>query len=515
MQGLHVGRYELLGKLATGGMGELFVARHRTPELDRLVVVKILLPHLWSRPEYVQMFLDEARIASRMTHPNIVPVYDVGEAEGRHHIVMALVEGVSLSRLLSACAQAQRQIPLPMVRAIASGLCEGLAYAHAATDGDGQPLNVVHRDVTPSNVLLSVTGSVLLADFGIAKARDSAQVTRAGQLKGKFAYLAPEQTVAGAAIDHRADIFAAAVTIFEALTNRSPFQKESDAQTLDAVRTEQLPDVRQERPDVTEAMAQALRTATARDPAARFPSASLLGDAFLDGPVASPRELGRFVEELGAEPLKALRAARTRSDASATGSHTNVLTGTAQQTAAPAVPRPRRRLAAALIALGVLGAGAAGALLRPSLTGTPAATSAPSVAALPPQPPPATAPAAPPAERPQAAPAPSPLSHAAQAARPAPARGAQKRRGVLPAAASAAAPQAAAGTGFLSADATPWAVLLVDGREVDSTPVSRLRLSAGTHELLFRNARLGKEVRRVVTLRPNEELALRVDLTRD
>ena len=167
--------YELIKKIAGGGMGEVFVARRTgMGNFEKRVALKLLLPHLVSSPELVQRFHEEARLAARMHHPNIVEIFDVGESGGRPFIAMQLVDGVTLGKLVREAGRRGERLPLPIVRHIATGLCEALQYAHALTDGKGRALQVVHRDVTPGNILISRNGAVLLADFGLASARGAA-----------------------------------------------------------------------------------------------------------------------------------------------------------------------------------------------------------------------------------------------------------------------------------------------------------------------------------------------------
>jgi serine/threonine protein kinase len=307
--GLRAGRYELLTRLAAGGMGEVFIARQAIEGSEKRVALKLLLPHLSHEEEFVHMFLDEARIAARMNHPNIVQIFDLGVAEGRYFIAMGLVEGTSLARLLGACRARKAPLPLPMVRLIADGLCAGLSYAHELKGSGEEGLGIIHRDVNPSNVLVSTSGAVLLTDFGIAKAKDNLHRTRPGDVKGKYAYMAPEQMKSGATVDRRVDIFAAGVSLFEALTLLSPFARQTDAQTLDAVRLAPLPDPRTLRADLTPGLEAAVRRATAKEPDQRFGSMAELRDAIKDGPAASPFELGQLVESLCGPELAAFRGA--------------------------------------------------------------------------------------------------------------------------------------------------------------------------------------------------------------
>ncbi|MFP2907782.1 serine/threonine-protein kinase [Pyxidicoccus sp. 3LFB2] len=308
--GLRVGPYELLSRIAAGGMGEVFIARRTgLAGFEKRVALKLLLPHLSEEPALVERFLEEARIAARMEHPHIIPLFDAGEADGRYYLAMALVEGVSLSQLLRACRREGLQLPLPVVRAVATGLCEALDYAHHLRGPAGEDFGVVHRDISPSNVMVSTRGAVLLGDFGIARVLSSV-TTRSGRPWGKYAYMPPEQLDAKGPVDARADVFAAAVTLYQALTLSSPFQRETDPATMDAIRQETLPDVTRLRPDAGARIRDTLLRGAARERDVRLPSARALLEGLLDGPVASAAELGALVESLCATELALFRQHR-------------------------------------------------------------------------------------------------------------------------------------------------------------------------------------------------------------
>ncbi|OJT23652.1 protein kinase [Archangium sp. Cb G35] len=228
------GKYQLLKKLATGGMAEVWLARQKGIEgFAKNVVVKRILPHLAEDQEFVSMFGNEARIAARFNHPNIAQVYEFGEANGTYFIAMEFIHGEDLGRVMRKAYNAGGWIARPLAIRIVASACEGLYYAHARTDDNGKPLKVVHRDISPQNILISFDGSVKLVDFGIAKAADQATATKSGAIKGKFAYMAPEQA-AGKPLDHRADIFAIGLVLYELLTGTRPLKRESELGTLQA-----------------------------------------------------------------------------------------------------------------------------------------------------------------------------------------------------------------------------------------------------------------------------------------
>jgi serine/threonine protein kinase len=228
------GKYQLLKKLATGGMAEVWLARQAGIEgFAKNVVIKRILPHLAEDREFLEMFKNEALIAANFNHPNIAQVYEFGEANGTYFIAMEYIHGEDLGRVMRKAWTAGQWIARPLAIRIVASACEGLYYAHTRLDGNGRPLKVVHRDISPQNILISFDGSVKLVDFGIAKAADQVGLTKSGAIKGKFAYMPPEQA-AGKALDHRADIFAIGLVLYELLTGVRPLKRDSELATLQA-----------------------------------------------------------------------------------------------------------------------------------------------------------------------------------------------------------------------------------------------------------------------------------------
>jgi serine/threonine protein kinase len=228
------GKYQLLKKLATGGMAEVWLARKSGIEgFAKNVVIKRILPHLAEDREFVEMFRNEALIAANFNHPNIAQVDEFGEANGTYYIAMEYIHGEDLGRVMRKAWSAGQWIARPLAIRIVASACEGLYYAHTRADANGNPLKVVHRDISPQNILISFDGSVKLVDFGIAKAADTVGRTKSGAIKGKFAYMPPEQA-GGKALDHRADIFAIGLVLYELLTGMRPLKRESELATLQA-----------------------------------------------------------------------------------------------------------------------------------------------------------------------------------------------------------------------------------------------------------------------------------------
>ncbi len=229
------GRYQLLKKLAAGGMAQIYLARQQGPEgFEKLLVVKRILPHLAENEDFVTMFLDEARIAARLNHPNVVQIFDLGAQDDSYFIAMEFIHGEDLRRVWKHAEREGNPIPLPLMLRTIIDAAAGLDYAHKKTDQSNRPLNIVHRDISPQNILVSFDGAVKVVDFGIAKAADQSTVTQSGVLKGKYSYMSPEQA-AGQELDARSDLFALGVVLYELLTNTRLFKRQNDIQTLNAV----------------------------------------------------------------------------------------------------------------------------------------------------------------------------------------------------------------------------------------------------------------------------------------
>ncbi len=228
------GRYQLVRKLATGGMGQVFLARQKGPVgFEKLVVVKRILPHLTEEDEFIQMFFDEARIAALLNHPNIAQIYDLGEVDGTYFIAMEYVHGESL-RAVSQRAAERGGMPLGLKCRVIADAAAALDYAHKAKSPSGQPLSLIHRDVSPQNILVGFNGGVKLIDFGVAKAHGKISQTMTGAIKGKYAYMSPEQA-RGEELDSRSDVFGLGIVFYELLTHSRLFKRDSETATLRAV----------------------------------------------------------------------------------------------------------------------------------------------------------------------------------------------------------------------------------------------------------------------------------------
>jgi eukaryotic-like serine/threonine-protein kinase len=230
-----LGRYEVVGFLAAGGMAEVLLGRFSGPEgFERPIVIKRILPHLARDKEVVQMFLDEARIIARIRHPNVVQVHELVREDGELFMVMEYLEGESASGLIRRLAAKGEQLDTGLAAYIVASACAGLHAAHQLKDEDGRPLGIVHRDVSPQNVFVSFDGVVKVLDFGIAKSAQQVTRTETGQVKGKFGYMSPEHALAKP-LDLRSDVFALSIVLYELLTGRRLFHRATPLATLDAI----------------------------------------------------------------------------------------------------------------------------------------------------------------------------------------------------------------------------------------------------------------------------------------
>ncbi|MFK7984690.1 MAG: serine/threonine-protein kinase [Sandaracinaceae bacterium] len=279
--GEHVDRYEVVADIAHGGMAAVYAVRRKSiGGFDKVMAMKVLLPHLQSDRKFVDMFLDEARIASQMQHPNIVHSFDLGEHEGQPFMVMEMLRGQTLSRVLKKARREGRKLPLGFLCRVLSDAAEGLHSAHVAQDANGEPMQIVHRDMSPQNVHVGYDGTVKVVDFGIARARGRITGTQTGELKGKISYMAPEQISTGKELDHRADLWALGVVAWELLASRRLFRAEEDARRLWLILNEEIPPLRDVVPTVPDDVAALVMACLQRDPEQRPADARSLSDAF-------------------------------------------------------------------------------------------------------------------------------------------------------------------------------------------------------------------------------------------
>ena len=272
------GKYLLLERVNVGGMAEVFKAKAFGVEgFERLVAVKRILPSIAEDTEFITMFIDEAKIAVQLTHANIAQIFDLGKVGDSYFIAMEYVHGKDLRAIFDRARKRGEPLPVPMACYVVMKVCEGLDYAHNKKDPAGRELNLVHRDVSPQNVLLSYDGEVKIIDFGIAKAAGKAGKTQAGILKGKFGYMSPEQ-VRGLPLDRRSDIFAMGICLYELLTGERLFVGESDFSTLEKVRNVEIMPPSTYNRRIPEELEQIVLKALAKDVDDRYQTAMDLHD---------------------------------------------------------------------------------------------------------------------------------------------------------------------------------------------------------------------------------------------
>jgi serine/threonine-protein kinase len=472
------GRYELLVEIGRGGMAELFLARLTARGgFEKLVAIKRILPHLSLDERFVAMFLNEGKIAARLAHPNVCQVFELGDVDGELFLAMEYLEGVSLDELTAALPPD----PVLRVRLAANVIvqaCEGLHYAHELRDALGAPTPVVHRDISPHNLFVTVEGVCKLLDFGVSKVVTDADQTRSGLIKGKLTYMPPEQ-VRSEAIDARVDVFAMGVVLWELLAGERLFLRDSDFLILKAIMEDPTPSVRTRQPALSDELDAVLMRALERDRAQRTPTIRALADQLLHaaapfGGLLSPGELAAIVRAQCSAKLAdrsrllALReATRVEPPPAAAFQPEPSVTHSVQLRGGSISlkSRPPRRRWLPFAAVGAAVAIAGGVVL---------AMRAPAPEVSPPAPAPSPVASAPPIDaaevRVDAAPPEEiemqPPVDTAPAPRPKPR--------------PAPAPSE---PGFYSVDSDPYATIYIDGKRIDQTPLFKRALPSGTHRV--------------------------------
>jgi len=482
-----VGKYRLIERLGEGGMAEVWRAEARgAAGFRRQVALKTIRSSCAEDPHFVEMFVEEARLSARLDHPNIVATVDFGHAGGRWFLAMELVDGATLRACLRHLAASGRRLDGDLALHVAAELAAALDYAHSAVDDEGRPLRVIHRDVNPSNVLVSTHGAVKLSDFGIAKAAGRALQTEAGSLKGKIPYMSPEQAW-GRALDGRSDVYALGLVLYELLTGRRALDGENEIDILERARRA---DVAPPGPEVAPEEAAILARALAAAPDERYATAGELRDAILPllqrvGRVDPPSALGAIAREASSvaerdSPPPLVEEARTEASL-----HTEAGTD------AGAIARPRRRwpIAAAAIAVACAGAialavrnrgNAADPVVVAHLSHLPDLGAS---AIAPPISPPPIAAAAP---RPTSAPSPR-ASHR-------PPRAVSPSTNVAPPTSAPTSDERAT----LRIQVEPWGEVWLDDRALGMTPLRPVEVAAGAHTVTARHPALGERSTRVV-----------------
>jgi serine/threonine protein kinase len=305
-----IGRYAIFDRIAAGGMASVHVGRLLGEAgFSRTVAIKRLHPQLALDPDFVAMFLDEARICARIRHPNVVPTLDVFAKDGELFLVMEYVEGQSVAQMMTVSRAKEQPPPVSIVASIVSGMLHGLHAAHDAKSDAGEPLGIVHRDVSPQNVLVATDGIARVLDFGVAKALGRLHTTRDGAVKGKVAYMAPEQ-IEGGEVTRSTDVFAAAAVLWEALTTRRLFHAENEARRMHMILHEPVRPPSEIRPDITPELDAVVMRGLQRTSSDRYASALEMAEALERAvPLATPRSVGVWVRSLSGEELTG-RAAR-------------------------------------------------------------------------------------------------------------------------------------------------------------------------------------------------------------
>ncbi|MGK3984262.1 protein kinase [Sorangium sp. So ce136] len=306
-------RYRVVERLASGGMAEVFLAESAGIEgFKKQVAIKRVLPHLSEKKRFIAMFLDEARLSAHLSHSNVAQVFDIGVGDNAYFIVMEYVDGADLKAVLESMRKAGRTLPVESAVFITAKLCEGLTYAHELKAADGHPLKIVHRDMSPPNVLITKYGEVKIVDFGLAKATSQLEKSEAGIIKGKFSYLSPE-AAQGLEVDHRTDIFAVGAILWEMLAGKRLFLGDTDYQTVKLVQQAQIPPLSEINKAVPPELDRLVARSLAREPGDRYGSAREFG-----------RDLTTFLYRFGrpvsaydiAEHVRSAMALRRRAPAS-------------------------------------------------------------------------------------------------------------------------------------------------------------------------------------------------------
>ena len=306
------GKYQLIARLATGGMAEIYLASQKSlAGFEKLIVVKRILPSLVREERFVRMFFDEARIAAMLSHPNVVHVFDLGRIDGQLFIAMEYLSGESMSTIIKSCRNKKKSIPPPLAAGMIMQAAEGLQHAHTLVGPDGKPLNIVHRDISPQNLFVLYAGGVKVVDFGIAKSNQRITKTRTGMLKGKYAYMSPEQILTSD-LDGRSDVFALGVVLWELLCGRKLYNQDSDLNLLKAITEQDAPSPASVNPLVPAELVRITAKALQRKKEDRYESAAALR-ADLASYLKSSQEagdtvaIGEFMQKLFVERIKTKR----------------------------------------------------------------------------------------------------------------------------------------------------------------------------------------------------------------
>jgi serine/threonine protein kinase len=543
------GKYQLFATLGRGGMSDVYLAVARGPMgFNKLVVIKRLRTALAEEPSFLQMFLDEARLAARLNHPNVVHTYEVGEEDGSYFIAMEYLEGQPLNAIVRELAKREAPLEQALAAQIVADALAGLTYAHQLEDYDGTPLKIIHRDLSPHNVFVTYDGQVKLVDFGIAKAILSQSSTEIGVLKGKVAYMAPEQATAAGDIDQRADLFAMGIVLWELLSRRKLFQEPTAAATLHRLLNGSIPKLASASPEVDPVLGAIADRALEKEPSERFATATEMRGALeawirSSGRVIRDGEIGERVSALfedvrgdvklkvqramgaiaaGESPVLDLRMASEpkRRSSGRLGSKDDSSSRTVDGPEPPPpsrAPRDEERrkgsmplflvlLVAALVAAIVVMFRVVVARHDP-VAGV--ATGDPSRADVPSTPPLTSAVQAEAPPSPAMSSEPGGSSTSTSAPR---ASSTSAPRITVPTVATLATTAPEIASGFLTFDTYPWSRVSEGGRLLGTTPLLHLSMSAGVHTLSLENAEQGIRRTYSVTIKPGETFTMRLGI---
>jgi serine/threonine-protein kinase len=505
-----LGRYELLLELGRGGMAELDLARlSGAAGFAKLVAIKRILPHLAQDKQFVDLFLNESRIAAQLSHPNVCQVFELCDEDGELYLVMEYLDGVSWHELAARIPFGD-DTRLRIAAAVLAQAAEGLAYAHQLRDLQGNPTPVIHRDVSPQNLFVTIDGVCKLLDFGVAKMMTEGPRTRSGLLKGKLPYMSPEQ-IRGEPLDARADVFSLAVVTWEALTGDSLFDRDTDFLIWKAISEEPIPLATSRRPELPPAIDHLLAKALARDREYRHPSATSFASELvaIAGRPFTTAEIATTLRSACAAKLDDRARAIARVSSKRPPSAADTVRDAAETTSmlmrreSVAVKRPKRRTGLVVAAaIAVIGAVAIGIAIGRISSDASVVAPADAVAVI--APPDAAAP---------------PVEAAVDAIaelrklRDKPTREISDLYKIGPALAQvrtavASVHTATAAPGSLTIESEPYATIYIDDRKLDVTPITQASLPAGSHRL---RAVLqdGRERTMTIDIKPSQELNLK------
>jgi serine/threonine protein kinase len=475
-----VGKYRLLRVLAAGGMGEVFLARQEGPAgFQKPAVVKRILSHLAREPSFVEMFLNEARLAALLAHPNVVQIFELGEADGTYFIAMEFIHGRTLRAVMQKLRAKNRLFPPAHLARICGQALMGLHYAHTLRGESGESLHIVHRDMSPDNIMVGFNGTVKVLDFGIAKVATSMPTTQTGTVKGKFAYMSPEQVTAQA-VDGRADQWSVGVILYELLAGARPFVAPVDAALVNLILNTDAAPLRERNPQVPAALAEVVERALRKNPQDRFASAEEMALALervaaQENVALTNGETQGFMRELFGDEALENPAVLTPTGPLPLLPSEDVSLATKTSTPSKAPRRGGAVLALTGLAFALIGAAVGFMLLKPEPKPLPVREAPKPVAVV------------------------DAGAHAAvvdagaepvKVVEPAP---------VVDAGAPAAVKPVPRGSGKLDLRVNPWAEVFEGKKSLGITPMPPLELSAGVHQLTLKNSEL--KVSRSITVK--------------